>query len=513
MLKSKTKPIRSNPQKKDLILAIDQGTTGTTAFIIDRRLNLVAMHSVDFRQIFPQPGLVEHDLNDIWGSTTKAVTKALRSAQLSANRIAAIGITNQRETCAFWNKTTLEPLDNAIVWQDRRTAAYCEELKKTGFEKTFTKKTGLLLDPYFSCTKLNWFIRNNKSISAAIKNKNAAAGTMDTYVLTRLTNGVVHATEPSNASRTGLFNIETNTWDATLLQKFEVPLSVLPNVRDSAGIFGYTKNLKFLPDGIPITGILGDQQAALFGQNCLNRGEAKCTYGTGSFILMNTGTTLRRSKHRLLSTIAWQIAGETTYALEGGAFTAGATVQWLRDGLELFKTSAEVEKLARKVASSEGVTFVPAFVGVGAPHWLPHARAMICGISRGTNRAHIARAALEGIALMNADILHAMQDDLGEQLIKLRVDGGASENTLLMEIQAQLLGCRLERPKMVESTSLGAALIAGLGNQWWPSLQAMQGALSRSLKVDKIFQRDSKQAPYYQKISTTWGKIIEQCLV
>lgn len=490
---------------QDLILAIDQGTTGSTALLVNRNLRVLASHNVEFRQIYPKPGWVEHDLEDIWASTLKAIKGVLTKNKSYAKKIAAIGITNQRETACFWSKKSGAPLGHAIVWQDRRTANLCEKLKHEGHEKLVNSKTGLLLDPYFSGSKVSWALENITGISRSAKSGDCAFGTIDSYLVHKLTGGAVHATEPSNASRTLLFNIETLTWDDDLLKLFKVPRHMLPNVLSSTDHFGVTKKVPGLPDGIPIHGMLGDQQAALLGQACVHEGMAKCTYGTGSFILLNTGTKIRRSKHRLLSTIAWKIGtAKPVYALEGGAFTAGASVQWLRDGLGLIKKSSDVEKLAAKVPSSDGVVFIPAFTGIGAPHWMPHARATFFGITRGTNASHIARAVLQGIAFMNYDILRAMVSDLGAHLRSLNVDGGASKNNLLMQFQADMLSTKLLRPKMVETTALGAVFAAGLGIGIWDSLSEIE----KSWVADKAFH-PAMPAQVRASHLKSWSEAIE----
>lgn len=471
--------------REPIILSIDQGTTGTTALLVNRKLQVLAMHNVEFRQIYPKPGWVEHDLNDIWASTVKAI-KTVLSKSKQANKgknISAIGITNQRETACFWSRKTGKPLGNAIVWQDRRTSEMCDALRAEGHESTVQQKTGLLLDPYFSGTKVKWVLENTPEITRSAAAGDLAFGTIDSYLVHRLTGGESHVTEASNASRTLLFNLEKLEWDGELLNLLKIPRDILPEVLDSDALFGKTKGVPGLPNGIPIHGILGDQQAALLGQACIEEGTAKCTYGTGSFILMNTGAKIRRSSHRLLSTVAWRLDGKTAYALEGGAFTAGASVQWLRDGLGLIKKSADIEKLAKTVRSSEGVIFVPAFVGIGAPHWLPNARAAFFGITRGTTAGHIARAILDGIALMNYDILHAMEKDLGGKLKSLNVDGGASKDNLLMQFQADILSRPLLRPKMVETTALGAVFAAGLGAGVWSNLSD----IAKSWKKEKEF--------------------------
>ena len=467
----------------DLILAIDQGTTGTTALLMDTHLNRVAEASIDFEQHFPKPGWVEHDLEEIWTTVLQSIREVTRD--IDVKRIAAIGITNQRETLCFWDRKTVTPLARALVWQDRRTAEQCRNLRERGVEPKFQEATGLLLDPYFSGTKAAWALKNQPAVSQAAREGRLCAGTIDSYLLARLTGGAVHATEPSNASRTLCFNLHSRAFDRELCDLLEVPLEIWPEVRPSAGIFGLTHDIPGLPDGIPISGILGDQQAALMGQACTREGMAKCTYGTGAFILMNTGRKIARSKHRLLTTIAWSLReGDVTYALEGSAFIAGAAVQWARDGLKLVRSASEIEALAASVPDSDGVTFVPALTGLGAPWWNPEATGMFTGLTRGTTQAHMARAILEGIAFQNSDILLAMQKDLGRPIESLNVDGGAAANNLLMQFQSDILGVKLRRPKYLETTSLGAVFAAGLGAGIWTDLSEIE----RTWKEDRTFQ-------------------------
>lgn len=478
--------LKSNARAKlvQYILAIDQGTTGTTATILSLTANsrspqlapkILASSNVEFPQHFPKPGWVEHDLNEIWDSVLTSVKQVLKISKVPGKKITAIGITNQRETVCFWHKKTLKPLCNAVVWQDRRTSTACQKLKNQNLEGLITEKTGLLLDPYFSGTKMALLLPGLlKKYSSDV----IAAGTIESFLVAKLTAGL-HVTEPSNACRTLLFNIKTLDWDEELLKLFNVPKQILPKISLSAGpeAFGKTKNVSILPDGIPITGVLGDQQAALFGQGCFEVGEAKCTYGTGSFILTNTGKKMVRSGHKQLTTVAWNLDSGVCYALEGSAFAAGACVQWLRDGLGFFKTAREIEGLAKKVSSSEGVFFVPALVGLGTPYWDSEARGSFLGLTRGSQREHLCRAVLEGIAFINADILTAMQKDMKQPLARLRVDGGASKNNLLMQLQAETLGCTISRSSNVETTSLGAALIAGLGAGLFKSLSEVKLAL------------------------------------
>jgi len=467
----------------DVIMAIDQGTTGTTVIFLDRKLNIKAHGYKTIRQIYPQQGWVEHDPADIWDSVLVAVAQALEKGAVSASEICAIGITNQRETTLIWNRETGKPYHHAIVWQCRRTKAICEILKKEGLENLFQEKTGLLLDPYFSGTKLKWYFDMLTGLRGEAASGKAIAGTIDTYLTWKLTNGGSHVTDATNASRTLLMNIETLAWDDQLAGILGVPLNILPEIRSCSEIYGCTEKVPGLPDGIPICGMAGDQQAALFGQACFQPGEAKCTYGTGAFLLLNTGDTPVRSKNKLLTTVAWNLDGRTTYALEGSAFIAGSAVQWLRDGMGIINSAGEVETLAKSVEDSGGVIVVPAFVGMGAPHWIPGARGLICGLTLGTKRGHLARATLEGIALQNAEILAAMVSDFGRNLVQLKVDGGASANDLLMQIQADFLGCRIIRPKMVETTALGAAFLAGLGAGLWKGFQDIK----RTWKEDRIF--------------------------
>ncbi len=486
----------------DLILAIDQGTTGTTSLLMDSRLNRVAEASIDFEQHFPKPGWVEHDLENIWTTVLQTVREVTRNIDIK--QIAAIGITNQRETLCFWDRKTLKPLARALVWQDRRTADQCRALRERGLESKFQEATGLLLDPYFSGTKAAWALKNQESVAKAAREGTLCAGTIDSYLLARLTGGTTHATEPSNASRTLCFNINTRKFDAELCELLGVPLEIWPEVRPSAGIFGITRNVPGLPDGIPISGMLGDQQAALMGQACTREGMAKCTYGTGAFILMNTGRTIARSKHRLLTTIAWSLRdGDITYALEGSAFIAGAAVQWARDGMKLIRSAEEIEALASSVPDSHGVTFVPALTGLGAPWWNPDATGMFTGLTRGTTQAHMARAILEGIAFQNADILTAMQKDLGRPIESLNVDGGAAANNLLMQFQSDVLGVKLRRPKYLETTSLGAVFAAGLGAGIWTDLVEVE----RTWKEDRTFAPEFDQARRSSELAR-WSKAV-----
>ena len=471
------------------VIAIDQGTTGSTVLVLDEQLAVRGRGYQEFRQIYPQPGWVEHDPEDIWSSVTSALGQAMKG--IDPGSIATIGITNQRETAVIWNRKTGKPAHNAIVWQDRRTAPRCAELKSLGKEARVRELTGLTLDPYFSGTKISWMLHNVPGMAAAARAGELAFGTVDSYLLWRLTGGAVHATDVTNASRTLLFDLHELAWSDELCETIGVPRVMLPDVVASSGTIGTTKGVPGLRDGIAIAGVAGDQQSALFGQACFAVGDAKCTYGTGAFILMNTGDKPIASKSGLLTTVAWHLAsGELRYALEGSAFIAGAAVQWLRDGLGFFTKASEVEALAASVPDSGGVIVVPAFAGLGAPHWRPDARAAITGITRGTTRAHIARATLEGIALQNVDILRAMERDSGKSLGTLKVDGGAAANDLLMQFQSDVLGVEIARPELVESTALGAAFLAGLGSGVWKD----QAQLARTWREQKRFKPAADRA-------------------
>jgi len=454
------------------LLAIDQGTTGSTALVVEVTSGrTVGRATTEFPQHYPQPGWVSHDANEIWASVEASVTGALKAAQIDAKEIAAIGITNQRETTLVWDRATRKPIDLAIVWQCRRTAAVCEELKAD--PRTVARvreKTGLVIDAYFSATKIAWILDHVTGARARAERGELAFGTIDCFVVSQLTAGAVHATDVTNASRTLVMNLARAEWDPELLELFRVPERVLPRIVGNAEEIGRTRGVGFLPDGLPITGMAGDQQAALFGQACFRHGDAKCTYGTGAFALMNIGDRPLLSEHGLVTTAAWRVQGQTTYALEGSAFIAGAAVQWLRDGLGIIKSASDVEALARRVPSSDGVVFVPALAGLGAPHWDPEVRGTISGITRGTTSAHLARATLEGIAFEVRDLLEAMAKDAKRPLTRLRVDGGAAENALLMQFQSDIAGVVVERAADVESTGRGAAMLAGLGAGLYRSL-------------------------------------------
>lgn len=470
------------------ILSIDQGTTSTTVLILDETLNVQGSASMEFPQHYPRPDYVEHDPNEIWHSVVEAIGGAIRASGIDAHDIAAIGITNQRETTLVWDRQIGTPVYNGIVWQCRRTTDYCRKLKSDGIDSVIQEKTGLVCDPYFSATKIRWILDELKLQEEAESGK-LCFGTIDSYLLWRLTNGESHATDPSNASRTLLMHLETLDWDDELLKIFNVPRVMLPKILDNASIFGRTRGVPGLPDGIPIAGMLGDQQAALFGQCCFKEGDAKCTFGTGAFLLMNTGSQVSRSTHGLLSTCGWRIGGKVSYALEGSAFVAGALVQWLRDGLGIIRSSGEIEGLAASVEDDGGVVLVPALTGLGAPHWNPSARGLITGLTRSTQRGHIARAALLGICQQNTDLLEAMSADLSAPLSALRVDGGASVNDLLMQMQSDLLNVKLIRPRNLQTTAIGAAMCASLGIGMYSDLTE----LDRIRTVDRIFEPGQTQ--------------------
>jgi len=483
------------------ILALDQGTTSSRTIVFDQAGSVVATAQKEFRQIFPKPGWVEHDANEIWATQLATAQDVLKRAGLSASDIAAIGITNQRETTVVWDRATGVPIHHAIVWQDRRTAARCDQLKARGLTATIKRKTGLVVDSYFSGTKLEWILKNVPGARAKAKAGTLAFGTIDTWLVWKLTGGRVHVTDPSNASRTMLFNLRGD-WDNELLKMLGVPRSVLPEVRSSSEVYGHTT---LLGGSIPIAGIAGDQQAALFGQACTQPGMVKNTYGTGCFMLMNTGTKPTPSKHNLLTTVAWRIGNRTEYALEGSIFIAGAVVQWLRDGLGIIRSSADVEALAAQVTDPDGVYLVPAFAGLGAPHWDQYARGLVAGVTRGTTAAHIARAALEGIAFQVTDVLRAMEADAKVKLKELRVDGGASANNLLMQFQSSLLGVPVVRPKVTETTALGAAYLAGLAVGYWED----QKQIAAQWQVDRRFTPSMKPAER-KRLETGWRKALDR---
>ena len=466
---------------KQYILALDQGTSSSRASVFDEKGTTCAVAQKEFRQIFPKSGWVEHDPHEIWSSQASVIAEAITTLDINGLNIAGIGITNQRETTIVWDSETEEPIYNAIVWQDRRTSDYCDELKKQGVTDMIRQKTGLIIDAYFSATKIKWILDNVPGARKRAEKGKLLFGTVDTWLIWRLTRGEVHVTDVSNASRTMLFNINTLEWDQELLDLFGIPRSMMPEVKSSSEVYGHTKTTIFAHK-VPISGIAGDQQAALFGQMCTEPGMVKNTYGTGCFLLMNSGEKPILSKNNLITTIAWKIGDKVNYALEGSIFVGGSVVQWLRDGLHVINSSSEVEALASQVPDTGGVYFVPALTGLGAPWWDQYARGTIIGISRGTTTAHIARAALEGIAYQTLDITAAMSLDAGIPLKELKVDGGASRNNLLMQFQADILGTRVIRPKVVETTAMGAAYLAGLAAGYWSSIDEIR----QQWQIDRV---------------------------
>lgn len=465
------------------ILSFDQGTTSSRAIVFDKAGSIVSIAQREFKQIYPQPGWVEHNAVEIWSTQVAVAAEAILKAGLTTHDMAAIGITNQRETTVIWNRKTGEPIHNAIVWQDRRTSSYCDELKAKGLAKDIQEKTGLILDAYFSATKIKWILDHIPGAREKAAAGELAFGTIDSWLVWKLTAGKVHVTDVSNASRTMLYNIHTLEWDQELLELFNIPKNILPEVKSSSEVYGETAGA-VLAAKIPISGIAGDQQAALFGQMCTEVGMVKNTYGTGCFMLMNIGDQPIVSQNNLVTTIAWKINGKVQYALEGSIFIGGAVIQWLRDGLGLISKSADVEALAKKVPDTGGVYLVPAFAGLGAPHWNQDARGTITGITRGTNSSHLARAAIESIAFQTMEVLHAMEADSGLPIKELRVDGGATANDMLMQFQADLLDTTVIRPKVTEVTALGAAYLAGLAVGYWSSMDDISG----QWKIDKRFK-------------------------
>ena len=489
------------------ILALDQGTTSSRAIVFDRGGCVRSRAQKEFTQYFPQPGWVEHDASEIWSTQSGVMQEALSSAGIRASDVAAIGITNQRETTLIWDRKTGQPIHNAVVWQDRRTAPYCDELRAAGHEALFLARTGLVLDAYFSGTKVRWLLEHVPGARAKAEAGELAFGTIDSWLIYKLTDGELHITDASNASRTLLYNIHTGEWDNDLLELLGIPRSLLPEVRNSSEVYGQT-SAGLLGAQVPIAGIAGDQQAATFGQACLDVGMAKNTYGTGCFMLLNTGREAVDSQHRLLTTVGWQLSGERTYALEGGVFVAGAVVQWLRDGLGIIRSASEVEELAARVPDSGGVVLVPAFVGLGAPYWDPYARGTVVGITRGTSAAHIARAALESVAFQSAELLSAMQQDTARTCItlqELRVDGGGSINDAMMQFQADILGLPVVRPRVTETTALGAAYLAGLAVGFWSG----QDELRQLWQVGKRFEPDMTQDERQGRMHT-WKRAVER---
>jgi glycerol kinase len=486
------------------ILALDQGTTSSRAIIFNHAGEIVAVAQKPFEQIFPQPGWVEHDANEIWYSQSSVAAEVVAKADLNGTNIAAIGITNQRETAVVWDRETGIPVYNAIVWQDRRTAKYCDELKEKGYSDMIKEKTGLVIDAYFSGTKVKWILDNVKGAREKAERGELCFGTIDSWLIWKFTRNGMHITDVTNACRTLLFNIHTMQWDKELLELLTIPESMLPEVRQSSEIYGNTATTLFATK-IPIAGIAGDQQAALFGQMCVDEGMTKNTYGTGCFMLMNTGNKPVASKNNLLTTVAWKINGEVTYALEGSVFVGGAAIQWLRDGLGIIKTAAESEALSASVDDNGGVYFVPALTGLGAPYWDQYARGAILGITRGTTSAHLTRAALEGIAFQVYDLLTSMESDSGKQSSELRVDGGAVANNALMQFQADIFGSSVIRPKILETTALGAAYLAGLAVGFWSGIDE----LKKQWAVDRKFEpaMDKKET---EKLLRFWKKAVER---
>ena len=488
------------------ILSFDQGTTSSRAIVFDRYGAIISVAQKEFTQIFPQPGWVEHDANEIWSTQLGVAAEAITKAGLTVKQIAAIGITNQRETTVVWDKKTGQPIHNAIVWQDRRTADFCDALRKEGKDRFIQQKTGLVIDAYFSATKVKWILDHVDGARIKANNGELCFGTIDTWLLWKLTNGKVHATDVSNASRTMLFNIHSLNWDDALLKIFDVPAAILPEVRSSSEVYGETQNI-LTAHNIPIAGIAGDQQAALFGQMCTQPGMVKNTYGTGCFMLMNTGEKAVPSTNNLLTTVAWKVNGVTQYALEGSVFIAGAVVQWLRDGLKIIRSSSEIEALANEVESSDGVYVVPAFAGLGAPYWNQHARGTMVGITRGTTAANIARAALESIAYQTMDVLKAMEADSGISIKELRVDGGATANNLLMQFQSDILNCKVVRPVVTETTALGAAYLAGLAVGYWKNMEEIQ----QQWLMEKTFVSSMNDGER-NNLSEGWKKAVEAAM-
>ena len=490
---------------KKYILAIDAGTTSSRAILFDKNAEPIEIAQYEFNQIFHKEGWVEHDALEIWNTQLKAVKDVINNSKIEPNQIDSIGITNQRETTVIWNKKTGIPVFNAIVWQDRRTANFCDQLKKNNKTELIQNKTGLVIDAYFSGTKIKWILDNDPSIRNQANNGELLFGTIDTWLIWNLTNGKTHITDPSNASRTLLYNIKEDDWDNELLSLFDIPKNILPKVVDSSSTSAYVDD-EFFGVRIPISGIAGDQQAALFGQLCTDQGDIKNTYGTGCFCMMNTGKTFVKSKNKMLSTIAWRIDGEVTYALEGSVFVAGALIQWLRDKLGIIKNAAEVENLAKSVDNNGGITFIPALSGLAAPYWDPYAQGTIFGITRGTENGHIARAALESIALRTRDIIIEMEKDAGIKFSNLKVDGGACNNNLLMQIQSNLLNTKVIRPKTTETTALGVAFLAGLATGFWKDIPSLKDLWIK----DRSFQPNKETDT--DKIVELWIKRINNLL-
>ncbi len=487
------------------IVAIDQGTTQTTVLVLSDQLEILAKESVEFPQVFPATGWVEHDPEAIWKSVTEALPATLTKAGISGADIGGIGITNQRETSIIWDRRTGRPIYNAIVWQCRRTADLCEKLKKAGHKDIIRHRTGLVLDPYFSGTKIQWLLDNVQDARKQATSSKLCFGTVDSYLVWKLTDGASHVTDLTNASRTLLCDIHSGAWDRELLSLFGIPAELLPTIVSSSETVGETRNVPGLPDGIPIAGLAGDQQAALFGQACFERGSAKCTYGTGAFLMMNVGREPVVSTHNLLTTVAWKLQGNITYALEGSLFIAGALVQWLRDGLGIIAAAPDIEALANQVPDSGGVVFVPALTGLGAPHWRPEAKGLISGLTRSTTKAHIARACLDGIALQVTDLIDSMERDAGQPIAVLKVDGGASANNLLMQLQADLLSIPISRPVSLETTAIGAAFLAGLATGVWKD----QREIGLAWREQRRFE-PGKTKQEIDAIRATWNDALKK---
>ncbi len=495
---------QTKPMSKKLILALDQGTTSSRSILFDQKGKIVSTSQKEFEQIYPEPGWVEHDPFAIWNTQLKTAREVIQ--QNPEAEIAGIGITNQRETTVLWDRETGLPIYHAIVWQDRRTSKYCDQLKADGLAESIQYKTGLVIDSYFSATKIRWILNNVKGAMEKAQAGKLAFGTIDSWLIWQLTGGKHHVTDVSNASRTMIYNIRTLSWDEELLELFGIPKSVLPEVKSSSEIYGYTSKELFGSE-IPIAGVAGDQQAAAFGQMCVDIGSVKNTYGTGCFMLCNTGCEIVKSNNNMLTTIAWQIDGKTTYALEGSIFVAGAIVQWLRDEMGLISKSAEVEDLASRVPDNGGVYLVPALTGLGAPYWDQYARGTIIGLTRGSNSGHIARAALESIAYQTCDVLKSMEADLGSSIKELRVDGGAVANNLLMQFQADVMGAPVYRPTIMETTALGAAYLAGLATGYWQNIEEIR----KQWAVDRCFTQSMKQEKV-QKLLKGWNKALSRSL-
>ncbi len=491
---------------KNYILALDQGTTSSRAIVFDHSSRIVAVAQEEFRQIYPRPGWVEHDPLDIWSSQNATAAGAMSKANLSTEDIAAVGVTNQRETTIVWDSKTGKPVYNAIVWQDRRTADYCGELKKDGVEKMLTEKTGLRIDPYFSGTKIRWILENVDGARKRAENGELMFGTVDTWLVWQLTGKTTHVTDVTNASRTLLLNIKTGDWDDDMLELLGIPRAMLPEVKSCSETYGEVAK-RLYPAGAPVAGIAGDQHAALFGQACFKPGMAKNTYGTGCFLLMNTGGEIVPSKNNLLTTVAWSVRGKTEYALEGSIFIGGAVVQWLRDELQIVRSAEELDKIAAEVNDAGGLFLVPAFAGLGAPHWDPYARGTAVGITRGTNRAHFCRAALESIAFQSADLIACMEKDSGLKLKELRVDGGASRSEPLLQFQADLLGTSVVRPKNTETTAMGAAYLAGLAVGFWEN----RTEITEHWAVDKTFE-PGRPADEMESLQSDWTRAVERAM-